>query len=160
MLTRILTAGTLAGTTLLSPLASPVGATTDTTPPEGGDQCLLPSPQPNAAVEDRSIRCFPTLAAATRAAQSRGEFTIATHFTGQRGQGDAYVRTGSSCADTWLPSETWAANLSSTQMSGACTSAKHYTNANCSGSYQIISTQSASSLASPLDDNVRCVKYS
>jgi hypothetical protein len=164
MLSRILTAGTLAGTTLLSPLASPAGAEDTATkavaPDADTEHCITNAAGAAArAVAQVQETCFPTLAEARAVGEARGQFLIATHWKKPLGEGEYHHEFGTSCVSTWQPAGTWPGTLSSTRVSDACTGAKHYTNANCSGSYQIVSGGSLANMNAALDNNVGCVKY-
>ena len=165
MLSRILTAGTLAGTTLLSPLASPAGADAGAAKaaPEkqGTEHCISDAAGAAAtAVDAARATCFPTLDQARAAVADRGLIVVATHYKKFDGQGETHSIVAASCDTQWNPAGTWPGTLSSTRVSSACTGAKHYTNANCSGSYQIVSPDKPVDLLSALDNNVGCVKYS
>lgn len=164
MLSRILTAGTLAGTTLLSPLASPAGAEDSATkavaPDAETEHCVSSAAEAAAgAVAVAQETCFPTLAEARSFGEGRGQMLLATHWKKPQGGGEYRYQYGTSCAATWTPAGSWEGTLSSTQVSSACTGAKHYTNANCSGTYQIVSGGTFADLNASLDNNTGCVKY-
>jgi hypothetical protein len=166
MLNRILAAGGLAGSSLLSPLvagAAPAAPPAQPLDPDDDRTCLLGIEERGGVdvVDERSIRCYPTLAEA-EAGLPKGSFIVATHYTGANGDGTGYAVPGTSCATTWYPSDTWQKIISSTGVSPACTGAKHYTGTNCSGSYQVTSIvlPMTTNLNGTLNNNVGCVKYS
>jgi hypothetical protein len=162
MLHRFVTAGTVAGTTLLSPLTGAASAAPDgddaPEPDIDGRECVIDS---SRGAPEPELRCYPSLAEALRDTAERGLFVVATHYTGSNGTGTAYPWYADSCSDTFYPTATWRYTITSTRMSSACSGAKHYTGTNCSGNYQIVSAPypNTVNLASPLDNNVGCVKY-
>jgi len=165
MLNRLLTAGTVAGATLVSPWAGGVpvaGAGAETqqdTDDQDGRQCIIEaSPTGVTNVDQAPMRCYPNLADALRS-RSTGTFTIATHWTAANGTGTGISFVGPDCSDVWLTSDTWRSSMSSTRVSSACTGAKHYTGTNCSGAFQIIPSWSIANLNSTLNNSVGCVKY-
>jgi hypothetical protein len=165
MLSRILTAGTLAGTTLLSPLASPAGAeevaAKSVAPNQDSEHCISSAAGAAAtAVATAQSTCFPTLDQARAAVATRGNILVATHYKKNDGLGETHSIYAPSCATQWNPAGTWPGTLSSTRVTSSCTGAKHYTNANCSGSYQIVAPDQPVDLAGVLNNNVGCVKYS
>jgi hypothetical protein len=164
MLTRILTAGGLAGSSLLTPLAAgaaPQSPPVTPRPPDGN--CVLTAVERGgiSVVDETKTRCYPTLAEAT-ASLDKGTVTVATHYAESGGMGTAYVVRAPSCGGVvWYPSDWWQDRLTSTSIGTTCSGAKHYTGTNCSGTYQITqATQpQVSNLLSPLNNNVGCVKY-
>jgi hypothetical protein len=166
MFTRLVTAGTVAGATLLSPLA---GVTTPATADDNAEPvedlfCTVNAVTRNgiSVVDERTEQCYPTLDQ-MRSSYSRasGIFTIASHFQGGSGGPMEIDVRASTCAAQWTPSDTWKGSMSSTRVSSACSGAKHYTGTNCGGSYQLVDLVSpiTVNLLSPLNNNVGCVKY-
>jgi hypothetical protein len=163
MLHRFVTAGTVAGTTLLSPLtgvASAAPSGDDAPEPEVDNrECVVDTSQGTRAQPE--VRCYPTLQEALRATNARGAMVVATHYKGGGGGGEYIHQTGTSCSDTWIPPMEWRYDITSTRVSQACSGAKHYTGSNCSGTYQIVSQPypTVITLGSQLNNNVGCIKY-
>jgi hypothetical protein len=163
MLTRLLTAGGLAGTTLLTPLAADAAPPPDPVTPRPPDDghCVLTAVERggSSVVDDTTTRCYPTLAEALAAPAPRATIVVAVHYQGRGGSGTSQVIYGTSCATVWYPSSAWQSALSSTVVGGACTGAKHYTATNCSGGFQVTQGALPVDLNSVLNNNVGCVKY-
>jgi hypothetical protein len=164
MLNRVVTAGTVAGATLLSPFvgAAPA-ASADTNATADGDSarhCVVDAA--SVGVAATAPRCYPTLAEALASHRSRAaSIAVATHWEGAAGMGSSMTVYAASCKATWFPPATWQSTISSTRVSSSCSGAKHYTGTNCGGAYQLTDLVSPSifNLSSPVNNNVGCVKY-
>lgn len=164
MLNRLLTAGTVAGTTLLSPWAgvaatAAAGAVSDQPLDSADDRhCVVEASRTGVTVVDQApMRCYSSFADSL-SGRAAGNITIATHWQYSNGMGTAIEFRGPDCSDTWITSDTWQ-NMSSTRVSSSCAGAKHYTGTNCSGYSQIIESSSLANLGGSVNNNVRCVKY-
>jgi hypothetical protein len=165
MLNRLLTAGTVAGTTILTPLVgvAPVAAagadTSEKAETTKGNECVIQaSPSGVTRIAEAPMRCYPTLDQAL-SAQPRGNLVIATHYQGSNGSGKEISFVGPDCSDRWVTSDSWRDTLSSTRVSTTCAGAKHYVNSDCSGAYQIVTPSLCINLNGTLNNNVGCVRY-
>jgi hypothetical protein len=93
-------------------------------------------------------------------AMASGTYTLAWHFEHHNLTGQSVTIVGTSCTSTWYPGSWWRSNMSSTRIGSACSAAKHYTLASCSGSYQIgdVPWPGYTNLVA-VNDNVGCIKY-
>jgi hypothetical protein len=109
------------------------------------------------------VTCVPHIDGGTSSIGPRASVTLATHYTGSGGTGDALTVTGSTCDGSGIAfsvSSPWNNEIRSTR-NGACANAKHFSNADYTGSNQTASGSpgTLTNIGSPLNAQISSVRY-